>query len=415
MKSLQKEYTILILMFTLIIDVMGLGLVFPIIPELTLDKSNLLLLNNNISSSTRYIFYGIIMAAWPLGLFIGSSIIGRLSDQYGRKKLLIISLLGIALSYVLSIFAIFISNIYIFILGRFIIGLFGGSFGLAQTIIIDISPKDKVARNLSFVTLSCAIGMILGPVITTVIGKIYESNSFLATILPFFIGGLVAILNLISVYLFLSETNKNKLKNSNASNWIDLIFSFRKVFLDKRVSILVISFLFMQIGWGIYIQSFPLLMSSKFSLNQAQIGLSFLCGAIGYLIAILILLPLFMKYFSLKLLVIANAIFITISLLLSSLYASVFIEYLCFTINSIFQLLFYSALLTWISMKVSNDEYGQIMGGTVSIFGVAWGINALLISGFAHMSLNFPIYIAAFSLLLSGLIVFKTIDASKVS
>ena len=84
-----------------------------------------------------------------------------------------------------------------------------------------------------------------------------------------------------------------------------------------------------------------------------------------------------------------------------------FIEYIAFTITSMFQLLFYSAILTWISSKVDEHEQGLVMGGTVSIFGIAWAINAMLISPLVYISLFLPIYVAAFFFVLSGIIVLK--------
>jgi MFS family permease len=402
----KEKLIIFILMVTIMIDIMGLGLIFPIIPGFTLDTNNTVFLDPNTSEFARYTFYGLIMAAWPFGLFIGSSVIGRLSDVYGRKRLLIISLIGIASSYMLSVLAVYISDIYLFTFSRLTVGLFGGCFGLAQTIIIDITPKERLTRNLSFVTLAASVGMIFGPLLTTLVGKIYQNNDFLSAMLPCLIGAVITIINLISVSIFLKETNKNK-AHASKLNFIDMIFSFRKMFSDSRIVLLAISFLFMQVAWGFYIQSFPLIMSSRFDLNQAQIGLSFVFGSIGYLVTILGILPRLERYCSLKSLVVFNAFLVGITFLLSCAYPTVIIEYITFVVTSMFQVLFYSAILTWISGKVDDHEQGVVMGGTVSIFGIAWAINALLISVLVSVDMFLPIYLAAFFFILSGLIALK--------
>ena len=399
-------YIVFILMVTIAIDVMGIGLIFPIIPELILDKNNDLFLHSSTSSTLRYFYYGLTMAMWPLGMFIGSSILGRLSDVFGRKNLLLAALLGIALSYFLSVFAIATASLALFIISRTTVGIFGGSFGLAQAMIIDVSPKDSITRNLSFVTLAASIGFIIGPGLTTVIGQIYQGDVMMQALLPCLIGSLITIINLLSVWFFLRETRVIE-RTVNLPNLIDIFFSFRVMFIDQRVLVLAISFLFMQGAWGFYIQNFPLVLSSYFDLSQAQIGLSFICAALGYFVAILGILPTLEKHCSLKSLVMVNGLLLGIILTLSALYPSVIMEYIAFTLASIFQLLFYSAILAWFSNKVESHEQGQIMGATVSIFGMAWAINALLIGVLASIDLFLPVYIASILFVLAGLVVSK--------
>ncbi|MCF6764147.1 MFS transporter [Thiotrichales bacterium 19S3-7] len=412
-KQVSSGYIIFILMITIAIDVMGLGLIFPIIPELVLDKSNQLFLASDTVSTVRYFYYGLTMAVWPLGMFLGSSILGRLSDIFGRKRLLVIALLGVALSYFLSVFAIVSQNLVLFIISRLTVGVFGGSFGLAQATIIDVSPKDKITRNLSFVTLAASIGFIIGPALTTLIGQIYEGNSMMQTLLPCLIGGLITIINLTSVWFFLRETREITSDKKHLPGLVDMFFSFRVMFIDKRVVMLAFSFLLMQAAWGFYVQNFPLVLSAEFSLNQAQIGLSFVCAALGYFVAILGILPTLEKYCSLKSLVVVNGLLLGIMLLLSAAYPSVIMEYISFILASVFQLLFYSAILAWFSNKVEAHEQGQIMGGTVSVFGIAWAVNAILLGPLVSIDIFLPVYLAVFLFIAAGLIVVKVTEGAK--
>ncbi|TNF66309.1 MAG: MFS transporter [Gammaproteobacteria bacterium] len=412
-KQISSGYIILILMVTIAIDVMGLGLIFPIIPELILDKSNELFLVADTTATVRYFYYGLTMAVWPLGMFFGSSILGRLSDVFGRKRLLVIALLGVALSYFLSVFAIMTENLSVFIISRFTVGLFGGSFGLAQATIIDVSPRDKITRNLSFVTLAASIGFIIGPGLTTLIGQIYQGDSMMQTLLPCLIGGLITIVNLASVWIFLKETRQVEKSARKLPGLIDMFFSFRVMFIDKRVVVLAFSFLFMQAAWGFYVQNFPLVLSAEFDLNQAQIGLSFVCAALGYFVAILGILPILEKYCSLKSLVMVNGLLLGITLLLSAVYPSVLMEYVAFILASVFQLLFYSAILAWFSSKVDDHEQGQIMGGTVSVFGIAWAVNAILLGPLVSIGVFLPVYLAVILFVIAGLVVVSVTGGSK--
>lgn len=406
-KPISSGYIIFILMVTIAIDVMGLGLIFPIIPELLLDRSNELFLLSDTTLNIRYFYYGLTMAVWPLGMFFGSSILGRLSDIFGRKRLLLIALVGVAISYFLSVFAIEMKSLTLFIISRFTVGLFGGSFGLAQAIIVDVSPKDRLTRNLSFVTLAASIGFLIGPGLTTLIGHIYQDNSQMQTLLPCLIGGLITLVNLLSVWRFLQETKKASEEKAKLPNFVDMFFSFRIMFLDRRIVVLALSFLLLQIGWGFYVQNFPLILSTKFHLNQAQIGLSFVLSAMSYFLAILVILPKLERNFKLKSLVITNAFLLALALWLSAFYPTITMQYVVFMLASVFELLFYSAILSWLSSKVGDEEQGQIMGGTVSVFGIAWAANALLLGPLASIFVFLPVYIAVISFGLAGLVVMK--------
>lgn len=311
-----------------------------------------------------------------------------------------------ALSYFLSAIAISIQSFGLFVFSRLTIGIFGASFGLAQATIIDVSPKERITRNLSFVTLAASIGFIFGPALTTAIGFLFVGK--MQALLPCLIGGFLTLINLLSVWLYLRETRVQHTDKPKVKfNILDMLFSFRVMFIDKRVQILALSFLLMQAAWGFYIQNFPLVLSQIFHLSQAEIGLSFVCAALGYFGAILGLLPILEKRYSVKTLVIVNGFLLAVTLLVGIFIQLVWFEYVTFILASVFQLLFYSALLAWFSSKVNDDEQGQIMGGTVSVFGLAWAFNALLLGPLAAIAIFLPVYIAAILFALSGMMTAK--------
>src|SRR4051794_3010525 len=116
-QSLQTKWTIFALMVTIMIDIMGGGLVFPLFPHLFL-ASNSVLLPITASLPTRNAYYALAMGVWPLGVFFGTPYWGAMSDQSGRKKMLAICLMGTAVTYVLGGMAIEAGSVWLFIISR---------------------------------------------------------------------------------------------------------------------------------------------------------------------------------------------------------------------------------------------------------------------------------------------------------
>ncbi|MBF8263624.1 MAG: hypothetical protein HW387_1289 [Parachlamydiales bacterium] len=124
--------TLTTLMFTIIMDVMGVGLVLPLLPNLVVSSTSPFY--NGIDSLFSY---GLVLAVWSLGGFFGSPFLGSFSDKIGRKKILIISLSCNALIYAFTAFAVLQKWFLLFILMRFSSGFFSGSFEIAQAAVAD--------------------------------------------------------------------------------------------------------------------------------------------------------------------------------------------------------------------------------------------------------------------------------------
>ena len=278
-KQSNNHLLIAVLMLTIAIDVMGIGLVFPVIPELMMAKQSPFFVPTT-ADSIRNFYYGLSMALWPLGIFVGSAIIGKLSDFHGRKRMIIICLIGAIIAYLLSVLSFACGSLSLFIISRFICGFFGGSFGIAQAVILDVSPANKRIRNLSLITLAASVGFVLGPLVTTIVGMLSQTQ-IQAMSLPFWFGAFLAKINLISVYGLLPETYKQNMHRQKLKI-ISLIFSFRVMFVDRRVLILAISFLLLQIGWGYYAQTLPLVLAHIFNFTQTAIGFVFVIMSLGF-------------------------------------------------------------------------------------------------------------------------------------
>jgi DHA1 family tetracycline resistance protein-like MFS transporter len=137
---------------TIFIDVLGLGIIIPVLPKLLQALGHI-----DIRQASKYI--GLLTFVYASMQFIFASIMGNLSDRYGRRPILLISLFGFAIDYVIMAFAPTIAWLFV---GRTIAGICGASTSTATAYIADVSTGDKRAANFGLVGAASAIGLIFG-------------------------------------------------------------------------------------------------------------------------------------------------------------------------------------------------------------------------------------------------------------
>lgn len=147
---------------TLFLDILGLGLVIPILPRLVESFVG--------NDPTRGAFYvGTLASAYALMQFIFSPIMGSLSDRFGRRPVLLLSLFGAGFDYVLLAFA---PSLAWFFVGRLVAGFCGASIGTAAAYIADVSPPEKRAANFGLIGMSFGLGFIAGPLMSAFLGTV---------------------------------------------------------------------------------------------------------------------------------------------------------------------------------------------------------------------------------------------------
>lgn len=146
----------------LFIDILGLGLVIPILPRLVES-----FVGNDPSRGAFYV--GALASAYALMQFVFSPIMGSLSDRFGRRPVLLLSLFGTGFDYVLLAFA---PSLWWFFLGRIVAGFCGASIGTAAAYIADVSPPEKRAQNFGLIGMSFGLGFVAGPLLSALLGDI---------------------------------------------------------------------------------------------------------------------------------------------------------------------------------------------------------------------------------------------------
>ena len=185
---------------TLLIDVMGVGLLIPILPKFVAELSG-----RGLSAGTRD--YGLLLGLYGLMQFAFAPLLGALSDRYGRRPVLLLALGFTGFEYVIQALAPTLAWLYV---GRILAGITGASFTTASAYIADVSPPEKRAQNFGLVGAAFGVGFIIGPALGGLLG-VYGSR------VPFWAAAGLSGLNLIYGLLVLPESLKPE--NRRAFAW----------------------------------------------------------------------------------------------------------------------------------------------------------------------------------------------------
>ncbi|WP_439505716.1 TCR/Tet family MFS transporter [Sediminibacterium sp.] len=186
----NKKAAVGFIFITILIDVIGIGLIIPVVPKLIEE----LVHNNSASLAAQY--GGWLTFSYAFMQFLISPVLGNLSDQYGRRPILLFSLFGFGLDYLFVAFAPTITWLFV---GRIVAGITGASITTASAYMADISTPENRAQNFGMIGAAFGLGFIIGPMIGGLLGE-YGSR------VPFFVAAALALANWLYGYFVLPES-----------------------------------------------------------------------------------------------------------------------------------------------------------------------------------------------------------------
>ncbi|HOT15721.1 MAG TPA: TCR/Tet family MFS transporter [Bacteroidales bacterium] len=174
---------------TLLLDVIGFGIILPVIPKYISH-----LVGSDLSNASLY--SGWLMFSFSIMQFLFSPILGSLSDRFGRRPILLISLFGFTINYLIVAFAPSIGWLFV---GRLLAGITGASFTTASAYVADVSTPEKRAQNFGLMSAAFGLGFIIGPVL----GGFFSQFGMRV---PFFVAAGLTFVNWIYGYIVLPES-----------------------------------------------------------------------------------------------------------------------------------------------------------------------------------------------------------------
>ena len=384
----KRNPSLAFIFVTILIDCIGFGIIIPIIP--TLIKQ----LNGSDVAAASTVG-GWLLFLYAFMQFIFAPILGGLSDQYGRRPILLIALLGLGLDNFLLAFA---PNLSWLVIGRIIAGICGASFSAAGAYIADISTKQKRAQNFGLIGAAFGVGFIIGPLL----GAIFSKIDIRA---PFMVAGCLSILNFLFGLLFIPESlsNENRRKfDLKRANPLGAFINLKRYPLLRGLIIgqfiLYVAGKTIEVIWGYY-------NILKFNWTEQEIGYSL--AFVGVLVSLVQggLIRWFIPKYGQAKAVFYGIIFYAIGLFCFAFATSSWMMY-AFLILYCLGGLCGPALQGIISNHIPENEQGEIQGLNTSLMSISAIISPLIMTNLFYQfsKQEAPVYFPGISFFISGIL-----------
>lgn len=252
------KHALTFIFITVLIDMIGFGLIIPVMPDLIEELTGL-------GADDAAILGAWLMVTYAVTQFVFAPIVGALSDRFGRKPVLLAALAGFTIDYAIMGFAPFF---WMLLIGRLLAGIFGASYSTANAYIADITPPEKRAGRFGMIGAAFGLGFIIGPAVGGILGDMFGPRA------PFFAAAVLAGLNLLYGLIVLPETlkpeNRRRFEWSRA-NPFGALWQIRKY---PAVFSLIFAVALMLLGHSVFPAIWSYYTAYKFEWDAGQIGLS---------------------------------------------------------------------------------------------------------------------------------------------
>lgn len=348
-----------VILATVMLDAIGIGLIFPILPSLLRDLTG---------SSDVPLLYGGILAIYAFMQFAFSPILGVLSDKYGRRPVLLASTAGAVLDYLVMAFT---PHLWVLVLGRAVAGITSANLAVATAYVTDISNSEERPGRFGYIHALFGIGFIVGPILGGVLGEYWVRAPFVAA-------AVLNALNLAMAYFFLPESRKPSggawdYKTLNPLRPLKWAFSF------KAILPLVAIFFVINFVGQVYATDWVLFTEDRFKWDTWMVGLSLAGFGLFHAGAQAILVGPASKLFGAKKTV---AIGICVEALALICLALAMQPWMVFALLPVFAVagIGMPALQSVITSEVDEDKQGQLQGVLSSLTSLSAVFGPLIFS-----------------------------------
>ena len=380
----HSKNAMLFVLITVMINSIGFGIIIPVLPDLVGEVTN-------FSDNQIGLQMGLLTFVFALMQFISMPIIGGLSDRFGRRPIMLLSLFGLGIDYLIMGFAPILSVLYI---GRMIAGAFGATFTTANAYIADISPPETRAQNFGLVGAAFGVGFMIGPALGAVLG---DETKFLGELadprLPFFAAGAISMLNVVFGYFVLPETlsEENRrpfsLKRSNALGSLKALGR-----LSGAKGLIFVLFL-LAVAHTVYPTTYTISMQTKLGWTSGDVGYSLFAFGIASFIVQGLLIRIIIPKIGMFWAGFLGMVSACIAYAMMGFASAGWIVYAAGPFAA-FAGLYGPALINMMSSRLPSNEQGELQGAIGAAQGLALMIGPLLMSGlfFVFAKEGFELY-----------------------
>ena len=375
---MKANRTLWVLVFISVINSMGFGIIVPLL--YTYGKKF------GVTAQT----IGLLTAAFSIAQFFATPVLGSLSDKFGRKPILAISLLGTCASFILFGFA---NSIIVLFAARILDGITGGNISVAQAMVSDISSAKERAKNFGILGSAFGFGFVIGPAVGGLLSKFGEK-------VPFFFAAGIALIGVLLTLFLLDETNKDKSKKAKK----DSSFSYKSLItvLQKPVigTAIFIGFLLTMAQFTLII-GFQTFTVDTLKLKPDQIGLFYAgFGVTGILMQLAV--PLIKKAITSQALILLISTIICLGMMILSGFATGMMLFaISVGIYGLFNGLRNPMLNAIIADHNDQSENGEVMGINQSYASIGQTIGPVTAGLVTAISVHSVFFLASFYILIA--------------
>ncbi len=427
MASLVKQASLFPILLVNFVGTLGFSIVLPFLVFVVMKFGG------------NAIVYGLLAATYPAFQLIGSPILGKWSDTYGRKKILLLSNVGTSIGWLLFLFALFLPsnsfNIHIVFLGTFVViipllmlflaraidGVTGGNISIANAYLADLSSDSTRSKNFGKMAISSNLGFILGPALAGILG-----GTTYGAILPVLAALILSLVTIIVIVLLLKESKPRLVEEMLVpeQGTIRKAFSqecrecysdtstkkpkLREIFKLKHISFLLALYFLIFLGFNVYYAAFPTHATKDLKWSVTQLGIFYaILSGIMVFIQGPVLRKASKKFTEEKLVIIGSIILGTnFVLFVSNNIVSVSCAIILFAVGNG---LMWPSFMSILSRYAGSKLQGSVQGVAGSFGGLA-SILGLILGGFLYNAIGavtflisagviFSIFVMSFQLL----------------
>lgn len=374
------------ILITVAIDAIGIGLIIPVMPDLIQEVQG-------AGLSQAALWGGVLSTSFAVMQFIFGPILGGLSDRYGRRPVLLVSLGVMALDYL--VMAV-VGSIWLLLAGRVIGGITAATQGTANAYMADISSPENRAANFGLIGAAFGLGFVVGPLIGGLLAE-YGTRA------PFYAAALLAGLNAVFGYFVLTETVTDAIRRPFTWARANPLGSLRKLGQLPGVGHLLVVFFIYQVAFMVYPAIWSYFGKARFDWDPSTIGLSL--ALFGIMMAIVQggLMRIFLRFLGERGCVVYGHIFDICAFLALAFVTSGTLA-LILTPLAALAAVITPALQSIMSKAVGPSAQGELQGALTSVSALAMILSPMVMTGtFAGFTApDAPVYLPGAPFLLSA-------------
>ena len=400
------------LMFVVFVDLIGQGLVFPIINTLIMDPSSGLL-PKDASMATRHFNYGLVIGIFFLAWFLGVVYISKVSDSIGRKNALLVCLGGALTGYAITILSLMLDSLWLLILGRAITGFTAGNQPIAQAAMIDGSTDDADRdRNMGYIVTGISFGLVGGPIIGAILSDTALLGNIASLKTPFYGAFVLVLIAIFLVLVFFHDIRTERAPFVfRPRDIVDSLLQVSRHPTVLRIMPVYALFMIANVTFYIFVDNY---LTTAFGYGVIGGSAAMLVIGVALATSSTFLVKPVQARFNKRVIIGVTLPTMLICVLAFAFLPAAVLTYVPLFIFYFFFGVAYPTLIGLFSSAVGEADQGWVMGVTTAVFCLAGGITSL--SGGSLMALDTrgPFYVAATAALLGLIALLLTWGAPEI-